>query len=299
MPLNTTDTASGSCSVSVTQETAHQTIPTLVEVAADSNHRYSGNRIAEVTRTSGSPHVTVLDLLNYDVAQQYVPTLKEIDCSTPERGGIGFQECVRWYRGCRPFRGSPNSFWPSPEELILQFKTAHKWASQIVVPSGSQPRDFTRRFSALYAIGKYVCDSCPQQYRNSLQGILNHATDMDQSRGTGAETETLSCWYDRWNVNRNCAENAKKVKDMLHRFMNEKRLSEDDAGTIEGLIDGVIASSKRGRDGLGESHQKNGRQCFQASEKLKQINSILKMAGVQVHCRSKPCPCEPSTSVVR
>jgi hypothetical protein len=59
-------------------------------------------------------------------------------------------------------------------------------------------------------------------------------------------------------------------------------VSVEQGANIMELINDIIACSKRGKDHLGESYQKGGRQHFEASDKLNQITSTLKTAGVVI-----------------
>ncbi len=231
--------------------------------------------------------VEISEILEFSKAIKFVPTLKELDSNQAGGHGKGARETVAWYHGMRSFNGHPQLVWPTPDMVLRQFGSAHAWAVKVSdrnLPTGKLNKSsvalLVNRFNTLQAISKFIVETCPQHHRSNngspnYQGALQHAIDMDVSRGSAS----FNSWWDRVRVNRSARDTSLRL---LHIFPASKTkvpsLSDKEVQDITEYANEALDASKGGTDKLGESHIIGGRQRFTAAEKLDLIEDILKRA---------------------
>jgi hypothetical protein len=250
-----------------------------------------GSTHAEGRHSSDHRFVDTSEILEFSIAKKFVPTLQEAD--SPQAGvhGKGARETVAWFYGMRPFNGHPHLKWPAPDMVLRRFGSAHAWASKVTDqtdPNGKLSKLsvalLVNRFSILQAISEFINETCPQHCRSyngrpDYQGALQHAAAMDASRGSAS----YNSWWDRVRVNHSAGQQAHGMIRFLPALkVKLPRLSEKDVQDITIFANQALVDSKNSKDGLGESHIKDGRQRFAAADNIKGIELILKRAGSSI-----------------
>jgi hypothetical protein len=243
--------------------------------------------------------VEISEILEFSKAIKFVPTLKELDSIQAGGHGRGARETVAWFHGMRSFNGHPQLVWPTPNMVLKQFGSAHAWAVKVsdrTLPNGKLNKSsvalLVNRFNTLQAISKFIVETCPQQYRSNngspdYQGALQHAIDMDVSRGSAS----FNSWWDRVRVNRSARDTSLKLLHILPASKTKiPSLSEKDVQDITKYTNEALNASKQSTDHLGESHIIDGRQRFTAAEKLDLVEEILGRAGSSIKLLIKNQP---------
>jgi hypothetical protein len=232
--------------------------------------------------SSAEQYINMSEILEFQKAQKFVPTLQEMDRTQSGRPGKGVQEAMAWFHGRRSFNGHPFLLWPAPDMVLKRFGSAHGWASKV---SGMKDAKasislLVNRFNTLLSISDFALRICPQQYRSfnkhpDYEKAMQHARDMDISRGSG----TFNSWWDRIRVNRSCYESAielQRILPLIPQYVPS--LQSADLQLISKNVNSALSNAKGGCDKFGESHLREGRQKFKAADELKEVDDILKRA---------------------
>jgi hypothetical protein len=226
---------------------------------------------------------STINTQDYLTAVHFVPSLKEIDNKSEDKSySNGLQEVVRWHEGRRSYFGSPSKCWPSGREVLQQHQSPAKWVQGIIgKPSEGKCVDLYARISKLNQIYMHLEKTCPQHLKANMQGLLQHAMDMDKVRGKCS----VSSWWDRVKTNQSSFESARDLRNLLPLGVRHKIVSAEQCERFTKLAADIIKAAKLGPDGCGSSSLEEGkdgkkRQVFQASKSwaaLKQ--TITKEAG--------------------
>jgi hypothetical protein len=231
-------------------------------------------------------------LLELNHAEKYVPNLEDIDKT--EGKGTGTANVVRWFYGKRLFYGSPNKYWPDPNQLLKCYPTAADWV-KLLKGSINEKKSIAGRFKTLMAISVFVIASCPPQYKNKpiqssrsvdpdfiFRAVLRFATELDCSRSAHGSV-SLSMWWDRVRVNQSSRTGAGLALIQINAMQARRACTDDEAEEIRKLIAAVIADSNSGITGIdsfGESHiGLNKRQQYKAAIGFKRISGMIKQLG--------------------